>query len=193
MTGARRSAGLMPISRAPVRLTAVARSALPRSVRSKNSHSSTISAAELPRMMTAWPLSVSGPRLKRASQNGGLRNASAPKNSSPRPVSAKCTPTETISSTSTDASASRWYANRYTSGPSGVTMASVSNTCDAIGQLRGCASAHTSTSANGSASVVAASRHARAGWPWRQARVASIAAAMSAVTASSHSVPGRSP
>jgi hypothetical protein len=102
------AAGLMPISRAPVRLTAVARSALPRNVRSKNSHSSTISAIELPTMISAWPLSVIGPSATRASQNDGLRKPSAPKNNSPRPVSAKCTPTETISSTSTDASARRW-------------------------------------------------------------------------------------
>ena len=98
----------MPISRAPSRLTAVARSALPYSVRSKNSHSSTISAAEAAKMMSACPLTLSGPSAKRTSQNGGLRKPSAPKNSRPRPVIAKCTPTDTISSTSELAPASDW-------------------------------------------------------------------------------------
>ena len=98
----------MPISRAPSRLTAVARSALPRSVRSKNSQSATIRAIEATKMIIVWPESVSAPAAKRASQKLGLRKPSAPKNTRPRPVSAKCTPTETISSTSTVASARRW-------------------------------------------------------------------------------------
>ena len=59
-------------------------------------------------MITVWPVSASGPRLKRWSQKLGLRKPSAPKNTRPRPVRAKWTPTETISSTSTVASARRW-------------------------------------------------------------------------------------
>ena len=96
----------MPISRAPVRFTEVARSALPASVRSKKTNSATISASEAAKMISVCPVSASGPSVKRSSQNGGLRKPSAPKNSRPSPVSAKCTPTETISSTSTLASAS---------------------------------------------------------------------------------------
>ncbi len=96
----------MPISRAPSRFTAVARSALPARLRSKNSHSPTISASEATKMMTVCPDSVSAPMEKRASQKLGLRKPSAPKKNSPSPTSAKCTPTETISSTSTLASAS---------------------------------------------------------------------------------------
>ena len=96
----------MPIRRAPSRLTAVARSALPRKVRSKNRNSATISAIETRKMMIVWPDSESAPAEKRASQKLGLRKPSAPKKTRPRPVSAKCTPTETISSTSTVASAS---------------------------------------------------------------------------------------
>ena len=84
----------------------MARSALPCSVRSKNSHSATISATDARKMITVCPLSVSGPMLKRSSQKLGLRKPSAPKKNRPRPSSAKCTPTETISSTSTVASAS---------------------------------------------------------------------------------------
>jgi hypothetical protein len=75
----------MPISRAPRRLTAVARSALPCSVRSKNSHSNTISATDARKMISVCPLSVSGPMLKRSSQKLGLRKPSAPKKNRPRP------------------------------------------------------------------------------------------------------------
>ena len=52
-------------------------------------------------MKIVWPESVSAPAEKRASQKLGLRKPSAPKKTRPRPVSAKWTPTETISSTST--------------------------------------------------------------------------------------------
>ncbi len=66
----------------------------------------TMSAMDTANTISVWPESVSGPAEKRSSQNGGLRKPSAPKKNRPRPVSAKCTPTETISSTSTVASAS---------------------------------------------------------------------------------------
>ncbi len=102
----------MPISRAPSWLTAVARSALPCSVRSKNSHSITISATVTATMINAWPDTDSAPSEKRASQKLGLRKPSAPKKNRPRPTSAKCTPTDTISSASTLASASDWNASR---------------------------------------------------------------------------------
>ena len=98
----------MPIRRAPRRLTAVARSALPRSVRSKKSQRATIRTIEATKMKIVCPESVSAPAEKRASQKLGLRKPSAPKKTRPRPVSAKWTPTETISSTSTVASARRW-------------------------------------------------------------------------------------
>ena len=98
----------MPIRRAPSRFTAVACKALPYRVRAKNCHSNTISASDTMKMMMAWPLMVSPARFTRMSQNEGLRKPSAPKNSRPRPVMAKCTPTETIKSTSALASASDW-------------------------------------------------------------------------------------
>ena len=47
-----------------------------------------------------------------ADANAGVRDPSAPKNHKPSPVSAKCTATDTISSTRTLASASGWYAIR---------------------------------------------------------------------------------
>ncbi len=98
----------MPISRAPSRFTAVARSALPWSVRSKNRYSAAINASEAMKMISTWPENASGPSAKRSSQKLGLRKPSAPKKTRPSPISVKCTPTETISSTSTLASASCW-------------------------------------------------------------------------------------
>ena len=65
--------GEMPMSRAPSRFTAVARKALPRSVRSKNSQSRTISAMEASAMMMAWPVRFTSPSEMRRSQNDGLR------------------------------------------------------------------------------------------------------------------------
>ena len=97
----------MPMSRAPRRLTAVARKALPRKVRSKNRNRPTMRTIEAMKMISVWPESAIAPAVKRWSQKLGLRKPSAPKNTRPRPVSAKCTPTETISSTSTVASARR--------------------------------------------------------------------------------------
>src|SRR5574340_1031986 len=101
-----------PIRRAPSRLTAVARSALPYSARSKNCHSATISTTEAAKMISVWPLSASAPISNRSCQKLGLRKPSAPKKNRPRPVNTKCTPTETISSTSTLASAIDWNARR---------------------------------------------------------------------------------
>ena len=63
----------MPINRAPVRLTDVARSALPVRVRSKNRYMATSKATEAPKMISVWPVKLSGPTSKRASQNAGVR------------------------------------------------------------------------------------------------------------------------
>ncbi len=54
------------------------------------------------------PDTATAPAWKRASVNAGVREPSAPKNTRPNPSMAKCTATETISSTSTDALASGW-------------------------------------------------------------------------------------
>ncbi len=86
----------------------MARSALPRSDRSKYSHSMTINATVAAKVMMAWPESMTGPMVKRWSQNAVLRKPSAPKNSRPRPVMAKCTPTETIRSTNGVSLSSDW-------------------------------------------------------------------------------------
>jgi hypothetical protein len=65
-----------------------------------------MSANEATKMMMVWPVSASAPAEKRASQKLGLRKPSAPKKSRPKPTRAKWTPTETISRTRTEASAS---------------------------------------------------------------------------------------
>ncbi len=75
----------IPIRRAPSRLTAVARNALPRKVRPKKSQSATISAIEATKMKIVCPVIESAPAAKRASQKLGLRKPSAPKKTSPRP------------------------------------------------------------------------------------------------------------
>ena len=71
-----------------------------------------ISAIEAPTTHSVCPFTPIGPSSKRASENGGVRVPSAPKKSSPRPTSARCTATATISSTRTDACAIGWNASR---------------------------------------------------------------------------------
>ena len=96
---------LMPTRRAPRRLTAV-RSARPYSVLPKNSHRPTIRMAQVATTNRLWADQVMKPRSTWPLTNAGVRQPSAPKNTRARPVSAKCTATDTISSTSTVASAS---------------------------------------------------------------------------------------
>src|SRR4029450_4617063 len=145
--------GATPQRRAPVLLSAVARSALPYSVRPKKRYSAAINATLVSTTSRLCTLMVMPPTSNDADENGGVREPSAPKNQRPRPVRTKCTATDTISSTSTLASASGWegkggkqgrgggrtaescasaggwYAMRYNSGPRGVTSASVTRTC----------------------------------------------------------------
>ncbi len=97
--------GEMPISRAPSRLNAAARSALPYIERSKNWYSTTISTADTATTQSAWLLTLMGPSARLASDKGAVRAPSAPNASRPRPTSARCTAMDTISSTSVDAEA----------------------------------------------------------------------------------------
>ena len=115
--------------RAPTRLMAVARSALPTIERPKNRNSSITSASVTPSTTSDWPEMGIPPSSKRASENGGVREPSAPKNSRPRPTSTPCSATDTMSSISTDASASGRKARRYSSGPMGVMSTSVVKAC----------------------------------------------------------------
>ncbi len=143
------SVGEMPIKRAPTRLIAVARSALPYSVRSKNWYSPTMSRDETASTHSVCPLIMSGPRSKLASLNAGVRWPSAPKNSRPRPTIVICSATDTISRIKTGAEAMGWYMRRYIIGPKGTTTPSVSSTCSASGNSFTGSRASTATSASG--------------------------------------------
>ncbi|CFW37119.1 Uncharacterised protein [Bordetella pertussis] len=99
---------LMPTRRAPRRFTAVARSARPYSVLPKNSHSATISSAQVATTNRLCADQVENPRSTCPLTNAGVRQPSAPKNTSASPINAKCTATDTISNTSAVASASGW-------------------------------------------------------------------------------------
>src|SRR5690606_6931211 len=119
---------LMPTRRAPRRLTAVARNARPYSVLPKNTHRATMSAAQVPSTKKVCADHVTGPMSTCPSTNGGVRQPSAPKKTSARPVMAKCSATEMMSSTSTLASATGWYTSRYSMGPMGTTNARENST-----------------------------------------------------------------
>src|SRR6218665_1348081 len=127
LSSAERSVG-MPISRAPTRLMAVARSALPTMERPRIS-SSPSSASVTPSTTSDWPEMAMPPNAQRASTNAGVRAPSAPKNSRPSPTSTPCSATATMSSISTEASASGRKARRYSSGPSGAISTSVVSAC----------------------------------------------------------------
>ena len=143
------SVGEMPMSCAPTRLIAVARSALPYSVRSKNWYSATISSTDTITTHSVCAETISGPSSRLNSLNAGVRWPSAPKNSNPRPTIAMCSATETISSTSTGAEAIGWYIRRYIIGPIGTTIASVSSTCTASGSSLTASPPTAATSASG--------------------------------------------
>ncbi len=185
--------GEMPTSRAPARFTAVARSALPYSVRPKKSASAPISARLEATTSRLCTLMFTPAIDSDADENAGVREPSAPKNHSPRPSIVKCSATETISSTSTLASASGWYATRYSSGPSAVTVASVSSTWTKKGSCIG-ASHHTSAATKTGAPIHSARRPgSRCAWPRCTHPHASMRPAMTAMPTSTFSVPGAAP
>ena len=102
----------MPINRAPTRFIAVARKALPTIERPKKRNSDTTSTNVTPTTTSDCPLICRPPTSKRASENAGVREPSAPKKSRPNPVSTPCSATDTISSISTEALASGRNASR---------------------------------------------------------------------------------
>ncbi len=106
----RRSAVLMPISRAPtpVDRRRAQRLAVQRAPKNSVQRDDQHDADARRRRGSGREIVDRAERRSIASENAGVREPSAPKNTRPRPVSAKCTPTDTISSTSTDASASGW-------------------------------------------------------------------------------------
>ena len=71
-----------------------------------------MSTAEATTTRSVWPCSGAPASSKLMSVKAGVRDPSAPKNSNPSPISARCTATETINSTSTEALASGWKAMR---------------------------------------------------------------------------------
>src|SRR3981081_4964083 len=80
--------GRIPTSRAPTRLTAVARSALPVSVRSKNKKSRKLKIAELATIKMLWPETLIEPRSKEAWVIGSGREPPGPTNKQARPDTA---------------------------------------------------------------------------------------------------------
>src|SRR4030095_9610627 len=117
--------GATPQRRAPVLLSAVARSALPYSVRPKKRYSAAINATLVSTTSRLCTLMVMPPTSNDADENGGVREPSAPKNQRPRPVRTKCTATDTISTTSTLASAIGWVGMRDNRGGGGGPHAHV--------------------------------------------------------------------
>ena len=81
-------------------------------------------------------LIVTPPTSNMAREIGSVRKPSGPKNSSARPEMAKCTATATISSTSTEASASGRNAMRSSSGATGRISAKRQQHLQAERQLR---------------------------------------------------------
>ncbi|MNV93427.1 hypothetical protein D3C71_1881160 [compost metagenome] len=77
----------MPIKRAPTRLIAVARKALPSIERSKNTNSDTTSTSATPSTTRDWPEMEISAMSNLDSEKGVVREPSAPKNSRPRPTS----------------------------------------------------------------------------------------------------------
>ena len=119
----------MPIRRAPTRLMAVARSALPMMERSKNTYIAASSTTAAPITTSDWPLTGKPPRSQRASHIVAVRAPSAPKKYKPSPTMTQCSATDTISSISTLACASGRYTSRYSSGPMGTISSSASTVC----------------------------------------------------------------
>src|SRR5882724_10593677 len=82
-------AGRIPIRRAPVRLRAVARSALPISVKSNNRYSRPLNTSAAARIITVCPETCTPAISIAIDVNGSVLTPSGPKNSKPSPTSAK--------------------------------------------------------------------------------------------------------
>ena len=122
-----------------------------------------------------------------------MRKPSGPKNSSPSPASRKCSASETINSTSTEASATGCSASRATSGASGTTSAIAATTCSAAGAPQ---PFNAQASAQGSAGSTPQPNTARgicATSPRRRHAVTSTATATAASVSTSQIVGGRRP
>ena len=126
-------AGRMPTSRAPMRLTAVARSALPATVRSNSRKNSALSTTADATISSTWPLTGKPPRQREraADQRRGARALGPEEQQARARTAGSAAPATTISSTSTDASAIGCSATRATSGVIGTTSSTASAICTA--------------------------------------------------------------
>ena len=70
-----------------MRLTAVARSALPATVRSKARKKRPLRTSAAPTMSSTWPLTLKPPTEIAPPASGAVRDPSGPKKSRPRPES----------------------------------------------------------------------------------------------------------
>jgi hypothetical protein len=140
-------AGPTPTSWAPTRLIAVARKAFPVNVRPKNNANPAIAAREVRTTSRLCPVICTWPSENRKSVNGAVREPSAPNITRPVPTRAKCRATATISNVRTGACSNGAKHNRYSIGPVGTRIASVSKTwaaCPACCSAGSRATAHTS-------------------------------------------------
>ncbi|MCY1525531.1 hypothetical protein D9M68_605120 [compost metagenome] len=184
----------MPTSRAPTRFTAVARSALPATVRSNTRKNSPLSTTAAPTISTTWPLTVKpSPSVNTALVSGVVREPSGPKNSRPRPESRKCNASDTISSTSTEASAIGWNTTRASSGARGTTSSTATAMCTATGTPGRAASQASTHGMAGSTPHISTAFGMRAASPRRSRLPISVASASAASTATMPMVGGTRP
>ena len=122
--------------RAPTRLIAVARSALPAKVCSKKRNSSRLKTAALATINSVCEVTITVPKRKIAVVSGLVRKPSAPKNKRPSPDRPNVSATETMSRSKTEASAIGRNAMRSISGPIGATSAMASAICAGVRQAQ---------------------------------------------------------
>ena len=120
--------------RAPIRLTEVARSALPDKVCSKKRNRSRLKTAAVATISSVCEVTITVPKRKISLVSGLVRNPSGPKKSRPSPDRPKVSATETMRRRRTEASASGRNAMRSISGPIGTTSAMASGICSPAGR-----------------------------------------------------------
>ena len=180
----------MPTRRAPIRLTAVARSALPAIVRSKTRKKRALSTIADAIIRITWPETVKpSASWSEPLASGAVREPSGPKNSRPRPDSRKCSASETISSTSTDASAIGWKTTRASSGAIGTTSSTATATWIA-GATPGRAASHATRHGNAGSSPQAAIAFGIRRYSARRTRLVTSVATASAARQSTRPIVG---
>ncbi len=125
--------------------------------------------------------------------SGLVREPSGPKNSRPSPDSRKCSASETISSTSTEASAIGWNTTRASSGAIGTTSSTEAATCSAAGTPGRAQAQAIRHGTAGSSPHAAIARGMRAVSPRRARLASSVAVASTASVATRPIVAGVRP